>query len=327
MTAETLRPKNKQANTSPAMHFQERDGAMLEAIYEYDGILARRHLKQMFWHDKTWRAMEMRLSKLHGQGYLDWPNAKERQIRAIPEPICWLGWKGVLWLASERGIQVEEPKSSNESQLRLLERRLREAGIHWLREPRWSQLKHDLAIVDVRLAVEKAVKELPFLELETWIHESAFRFRMDVVHCTVPGANGRVKPIKKGVRPDGFFIILDKNRLGQSLPARARFLLELDLASHDNPSFGREKVIPGLAYLKSPAYKARFGANSGRWLVISTGSVRLKNLLAQTRLTAGATADIFFFTTFDQIQCGNVLTSPVWWQLGQKDRVALIPSE
>ena len=73
-------------------------------------------------------------------------------------------------------------------------------------------------------------------------------------------------------------MIMDKQRLAQGLLARARFLVELDNATHPNNRFGREKVVPGLAYIKSPEYKARFGDNSGRWLVATTGKVRMERV-------------------------------------------------
>jgi hypothetical protein len=323
-TDKTVRPRNSRVNYLSALRFQERDGAVLQAIYRYDGVLARRQLKEMFWPDKTWRAMEMRLSRLYQHSYLDWPNAKQRQTRPIPEPICWLGWEGVLWLAGEGGFQIEQPKSANETQLRLLERRLREVGIHWLREPRWSQLKHDLSIVDIRLAVEKAVRELPFLTLENWIPESVFHSHMDIVEYRMTGQDGHIRLIKKGVRPDGFFVIVDRRRLEQSLPARARFLLELDMATHDNPSFGREKVIPGLAYLKSAAYKARFGANAGRWLVVTTSQLRLKHLIKQTRVTGSKNTNVFLFSTFEKVASANTLLSPIWQQVGDKELISLV---
>ena len=45
-----------------------------------------------------------------------------------------------------------------------------------------------------------------------------------------------------------------------------RYLLEIDRSTEDNPRFMREKVIPGKAYLKTKAYKNRFGKQTGRWL-------------------------------------------------------------
>ena len=46
---------------SVPMRFQGRDGRMISAIHRYGGVLARRHLKGMFWHDATLRAAQKRL--------------------------------------------------------------------------------------------------------------------------------------------------------------------------------------------------------------------------------------------------------------------------
>jgi hypothetical protein len=79
-----------------------------------------------------------------------------------------------------------------------------------------------------------------------------------------------------------------------------------------------------LAYIKSKAYKARFGDNSGRWLVVTTGERRMRNLMRQTRRVAGAGAGVFLFTTSDQLTLGNVLTTSVWQQVGAKEPQALL---
>jgi len=47
---------------------------------------------------------------------------------------------------------------------------------------------------------------------------------------------------------------------------RFQYLLEIDRSTEDNQRFLREKILPGLAYLKSEAYAERFGHRSGRWL-------------------------------------------------------------
>jgi hypothetical protein len=140
-----------------------------------------------------------------------------------------------------------------------LERQLRQQGVRWLRQPHWSRQRHDLAVVDMRLAVERSVKELPGLVLEPWVTERVFRADPDVVSYTVTTRAG-----KKGMCPDGYFVLLDLAREWAGLPARLRFLLEPDGATHDAPSFGYEKAGPGWAYLRSPACRARFGDTSGR---------------------------------------------------------------
>lgn len=207
-----MRPRYMRAAVPPPMYFQERDGEIVTALSRYDGVLAKRHLRSLFWPGASWRAMEMRLSLLYHQGYLDWPNAEQWRTKPIPEPMCWLGWKGALWLAGRSGIDVQPPRAVNESQLRLLNNRLREQGWRWLREPRWNQLRHDLTVVDVRLAIERAVGGLPYLTLEDWVLESEFRAVPDEVEYTVTLGNGKRLHKKRGVIPDGYFVLVDHYR-------------------------------------------------------------------------------------------------------------------
>jgi hypothetical protein len=306
------------------MRFQERDGVILQAIYDYDGILARRHLKQMFWLNTSQQAMERRISLLYHNGYLNWPDATQRRTKPIPEPVVWLGWQGVLYIAGRFGVNVHPPKNANENQLRLIESRLRDQGITWHREPRWIQLAHDLAVVDFKMLVENSVIGLANFTLDKWYPESVFRANMDVVVFDIAGKNHKSRKTKKGVCPDAYFEIVDEARMVKNEPHRARFLLELDMGTHDNPSFGREKVLPGVAYIKSPAYKTRFGFNSGRWLIVTCGKRRMANLMNQTQEKAEQDMGLFYFTTIDDLKAGNVLTSPIWWQVGKNEPVPLI---
>lgn len=85
-----MRPHYSRASSPPPLRFQSRDGALLSAIYDRDGVIAKRQLKDMFWPGASTRAMEMRLSLLYHQGYLDWPSLEQRRTRPISEPICWL---------------------------------------------------------------------------------------------------------------------------------------------------------------------------------------------------------------------------------------------
>jgi hypothetical protein len=310
-------------DASAPFRFQERDGEILRAIYTYDGVLAKRHVKKMFWPDASERAMEMRLALLNQNNYLSWPSLEQWRTKPIPEAVYWLGWHGAHWIGSNHKLEVKLSSVPSETQLRRLFSELRQHGIRWLREPRWSQLAHDLAVVDVRLAVEKAARETASLVLEEWIPEGAFLSKMDEVVYNTQNRNRTVKQVKRGVRPDGYCVIVDRKRQSQGLPARARLLLELDMATHDTESFLREKVSAGVAYIRSEAYKTRFGHNSGRWLVVTTGAARLKHLMQQTERAARESASIFFFTTLDRIQTANVLTSPIWWQVEQDKPAAL----
>jgi len=318
------RPKFRRADNPPPMIFQERDAAILKAIHDFDGVLARRHIQEMFWQGRSKQAMETRLSKLYHNGYLDWPNEKHRRFRSIPEPLVWLGWKGIMVVAQNKGIETKAPKSENENQMRLLQADLRRCGIRWQREPNWNQPQHDLAVVDFRIAVERSADQLSKMELDHWVSESEFRANLDRITFTFKGNKGRLQKRTKGVCPDGFFCLIDKERQLSSSPHKARFLLEVDMATHDNPSFGIEKAAAGAAYIQSDLYRQRFGANAGRWLIVTTSEVRMKNLMRQTKKRVEKFSHLFFFTTLGQISNGNILTHPIWWQINNFNSIPII---
>jgi hypothetical protein len=236
----------------------------------------------------------------------------------------WLGWQGALYVAGQAGLLVQYPSNTGENQMRLLDRRLRKGGIRWQREPRWSQLAHDLAVVDFRRVIEEAVLRLPSLSLETWIPEGEFLSNMDVVDFTYTGKDGKTKRGRKGVRPDGYFILVDQQRQRRGAPSRARFLLELDNATHPQERFGRDKVAAGLAYIRSREYKARFGYNAGRWLVVCPGEGRLHNMKSQAERVVGNGAAAFYFTTFDQVTPNTVFPHPIWYRGGVGQPLSLL---
>jgi hypothetical protein len=63
--------------------------------------------------------------------------------------------------------------------------------------------------------------------------------------------------------------------------------------------FGRDKVPPGVTYLKSDLYQQRFGVPYGRYVVITGSEERLMNMKSQTERLGGER--LFYFTTFEQI--------------------------
>ena len=309
------RPKYRRAEFPPPMRFQDRDLEIMYTIHEYDGMVARRHIKSMFWANKSNQAMENRLSKLFHNGYLDWPNVEQRKIRPIPEPIVWLGWRGALVVAQAKGIEIKPPTSVNENQMRLLQAQLRKNDIRWVREPNWIQTYHDLTVIDFRLAVERSTSEIRCYRLDQWVPESAFRMNTDRISFSFSGKDGKLRKKKRGICPDGFFILVDEKREKSGKPNKARFLLEIDMATHDNPSFGIEKIAAGAAYIDSQEYKDRFGANAGRWLIITTGIKRMKNLMKQVEQNVKDKSYLFYFSCQEKIQTSNLICDPVWWQV------------
>ena len=176
-------------------------------------------------------------------------------------------------------------------------------------------MKHNLATVDFRMAMEKSVGLLPALMMENWMPEGVFRSNMDVVQITIE-KSGKMIQVDKGVRPDAYFEIVDESRRMVGEAHRARFLLEIDMGTHDNISFGQEKAAPGVAYIKSAAYKKRFGYNNGHWLVVTSGGERrMKKMMKHTKAKIGDDSELFFFTMLDHISAENLFTSPIWWQI------------
>ena len=282
----------ERAKRPPSMRFTPRDGRILEAIHAFDGILADYQIQRLFFTGRT--QMQLRTRLLYQHGYLARPDRRKRA--ALPTMTYWLAERGASYLASLRGQTASE--------------------FAYRKQPRWSLIPHDLAINGFRIAVLEACQQHSALELAEWTPSSEFWAYPDTVEYIK--ANGK-KGLRK-VRPDGYFIILVD---GQP----RRFLLELDRATEDNPRFAREKVLPGIAYLKSEVYARRFGHASGRWLVVTTGERRMRNMRAQTRLAARRDANLFYFTTFQAVTSSTVLTSPIWHPGGDTAPVALLRFE
>jgi len=268
------------------MRLTERDRRIFEAVHTYDGMLSFPQIRRMFFTGKS--QTEQRLKLLYQHGYLARPNKDQR--RRLPEMIYWLDKKGAEIVASLDGTPLKE--------------------FPWRVEPRWFQVEHDLAVNDFRLDLVEACSQDTEINLKTWIPESEFWAYPDKVSYTFQD-----KTIKRNMRPDGYFMLtFTKNRI--------RYLLEIDRSTEDNPRFYREKILPGLAYLKSKAYEERFGHRSGRWLVVTTGDRRLKNMLSQAQ--RANTNGLFYFTSFDKINPNTLLQSPIWQRTDREEPVPLV---
>jgi len=72
------------------------------------------------------------------------------------------------------------------------------------------------------------------------------------------------------------------------------------------------KVKTYLAYRLSGKFATRYGADQFRVLTVTTSEARLKNLVQATEAAGGRM--MFYFSTFDRLGEGNVLTDEVWNQ-------------
>ncbi|MCP4288863.1 MAG: hypothetical protein GY792_31315 [Gammaproteobacteria bacterium] len=287
MAKQTRRlPRYGRVKSPPSMRLTTRDQRILEAIHAYDGMLGFSQIQRMFFTGKS--QAEQRLKLLYQNRYVNRPNRDER--RRLPEMIYWLDKKGAEMVASLEGATLRE--------------------FSWRKQPRWFQVEHDLTVNDFRLDVMAACHHDPAMALEMWVPESEFWAYPDRVTYISHG-----REMKRNIRPDGFFILTTSD-------LRLRYLLEIDRSTEDNPRFLREKILPGLAYLKSKAYEARFGHRSGRWLVVTTGERRMRNMLRQARRTGAQ--GLFYFTTFAKIKVDTILHEPIWQRADREDAVPLL---
>lgn len=272
----------------PPMQLTARDKRILETIHAYDGLLSDLQIQQLFFSGKS--AMQVRLMLLYQHGYLHRPNRRQRA--ALPTMIYWLGDKGAAYVAGLQDVPLDE--------------------FSWHKEPRLVQVEHDLAVNDVRIAFLKACTRSSDFTLEEWIPASEFHAHPDKVEFVF--ANGT--KASRFIRPDGFCVVSKGTYT-------SRLLLELDRASEDNPRLVREKILPGIVYLRSAAYKQRCGYTSGRWLFITTSERRLKNMKRTTENAAKGDAKLFYFTTIDRITPETLLTEPIWWRGGEMTPTSL----
>jgi hypothetical protein len=279
-------PRYARVKNPPSIRLTERDKHILEAIYAYDGMLGFSQIRRMFFTGKS--QVEQRMKLLYQHRYINRPNKEQR--RRLPEMIYWLDKRGAEIVASRDSTPMKE--------------------FSWRKAPRWFQVEHDSAVNDFRLNVEEACMGEPNVELDMWIPESEFWSYPDRIEYRY---NDR--KMNRYVRPDGFFILTTPDH-------HIRYLLEIDRSTEDNPRFLREKILPGLAYIRSKAYEERYGHRTGRWLVVTTSERRMRNMLRQAK-TAKAKG-LFYFTTYSQITVDRLLLTPIWQRADRDEPVPLL---
>ena len=279
-------PRYGRIKNPPPMRLTSRDIRILEAVHAYDGMMGFSQIQRLFFTGKS--QTEHRLKLLYQYHYLNRPDRDQR--RRIPEMIYWLDKQGAEMVASLQGTPLGE--------------------FQWRKKPRWFQVDHDLAVNDFRLDILGACQNDFEINLDTCIPESefwAFPDRVEYIH--------KDRRISRKIRPDGFFMLSTPNH-------EIRYLLEIDRSTEDNPRFMRDKILPGLAYIKTQAYEDRFGHRGGRWLVVTTGPKHMANMMKQAR--SGKTKGLFYFTTYDQVCVDTILHAPIWRRVDRDDPVPLL---
>ncbi|MCZ7538791.1 MAG: replication-relaxation family protein [Anaerolineae bacterium] len=286
-------PHFERATEPPTMVFTPRDKDILEAIYHHEGVLADYQIERLFF-DST-RRMKARMSLLYHNGYVNRLSRQQRNSYGFMA--YFLDEKGIDYLASVRGVLPKDLRAR-------------------AKDERTSLIRHDVKLNDVRIAVMAALENLPDVEVVEWVNSRTFWADHDTV--TYQDKDG--KRLRRNIRPDAYFYIVLEGR------RQRRMLLELDMRTEHNKRFVDEKIRPGLAYIASEAYKDRFGANAGQWLVVTTGEERLANMKRHAEQVGNA-ARAFYFTTFDEATSpGAFFTQPIWQRATIEEPVALFDS-
>jgi len=274
-----------------------RDKRILETIHAFDGIISLRQIDHLFFSGRYRSQPRARMRLLYDNAFVNMPGPENIHQVPIGETIYWLDREGAAVVAGLHGQSTKQ--------------------FHWRSKPRYSLIEHDLRVNDFRIAMREACNWHSKLELVSWIPESEFIRSPDrITYETLSGKNA-----KRSVRPDGYFLLDRTARLGPT--KQFAFLLEIDMGSEDNPRFAREKVRPGLAYIGSEQFAKRFGLRHGRYLVVSTGRRRIRNMKAQAERSGGK--GLFYFSTFDKVTPESVLTEPIWMLAGHQDPRSIIP--
>lgn len=271
----------------------QRDGQILLAIYE-SGKLADYQIRALFGMGIT--KQRHRLRVLWQDEYVKRQQVQTHSGKSVL--LYSLRQKGAGKVADLKSLPVDEFK--------------------WRVAERESLIQHDLLTTDFRITVLKALTKHPQFQLEEWITSDEFWAQPE---DTVTYKDAAGNTLKRKVRPDGYFVIETR-----ATHYRSRLLLEIDRATEYQERIVTDKVLRGLAYLNSPAYIKRSGGyKTGRWLIVTTSKARMLRMKERAEIVAGRAAQVFYYTTFDQVKPETVLTGEIWLRGGEAVPTALLP--
>jgi hypothetical protein len=289
-------PKKRKKQPLPLM-LSDRDIAIIELMWECEGIMARRQIENLFWAGRNRSGARQRLRLLYDHKYLNQPSDR-RQCNNAPEHIYWLDSLGYELV----GIESKNPKLKR------------------IKTFNPMMLRHHLQVVDVRLKVMGDVKMIKDLRLGEWIGENQFRVR-------TPQIQQKDKKGKRsqGIIPDGFFSLWNGFHAAPGRQQVFGYLVEVDRGTED---LGRikDKLKRGALYVDSRDYKERTGLSSGRFLMITTGWERAENMMHLARNEGVSWA--WYFTTISQTLDAkhNSIIDPIWKRADSTKFVSLVPT-
>lgn len=288
MTKKRL-PYFSRADKPPVMGLTPRDKQMLEAIYEYNGVLADYQLARMFFSSE--RRMKERMTLLYQNRYVNRFDRKERNSYSYMA--YFLDKVGVAFLKQTYGESLK----------------------FRLKGDRDSRIHHDVVVNDVRIALRAALPTIGATLIES-TNSLEFDSEHDII--TVPLPDGKSR--RRAVIPDDFSHLIMPNG------KHRRYFVEAELARKDQPRLLEDKFRPQLHYvLRSSEFTARFGEKAGgNWLYcVLDESIALK--MKQTAEKLGEASKVFYFTTYEKaFTAGAFFTEPIWWRAMGDTPIALV---
>ena len=149
-----------------------------------------------------------------------------------------------------------------------------------------------------------------------------------MTRCLSPQMKDRVKlksergkGVQAAIVPDGYFRL-------RTNEDTYNFFVEIDrgTVTGEATEWGRRdwgrKIKAYLEYYRSGLYERRYGTRDLRILTVTTGETRLAHLKAVTEEAGGKGR--FWFSTFDRIKHGDVLSDSLWNVAAREGLVALI---
>jgi hypothetical protein len=279
------------------IYLQSRDIDLFEDIYAYGGALTLDQL--LLLHFPSKKVARDRLGDLFRADYL---KRTSRRGSALIDAVGYaLTERSMIEAAGRQGEKKLPPHK-------------------WSAPNVTAKLNHDIYINDFVIDTKLACETFDHLTLHEWVSEQNLR-AMEHTFTYKSWAGDTVK--NAHAYPDSILIV-DRDTAEDY---RGRFLMEMDMSNHSNPTFGEEKIVPYIAYIRSPIYKRRFGDNTGRVLVVVPDTRRIKYLAETARRYGGKNARIWHFAAIDAINYETIFTEKIWTRADQEEKVALIPKE
>jgi hypothetical protein len=279
------------------IYLQSRDIDLFEDIYAYGGALT---LDQaLLLHFPSVKVARDRLGDLFYAGYL---KRTSRRGSALIDAVGYALTE--LSMIEAAGRQGEEKLPLHK----------------WSAPNVTAKLNHDIYINDFVIDAKLACETFDHLALHEWVSEQSLR----AMGHTFTHESWLGDTVKNAHAYPDSILIVDRDTAEDY---RGRFLMEMDMSNHSNPTFGEEKIVPYIAYIRSPIYKRRFGDNTGRVLVVVPDTRRIKYLAETARRYGGKNARIWHFATINDINHKTILTEKIWTRADQEEKVALIPEE